>query len=64
MNFDGQDHKDDGNRILGFCRDGLASLGSTTTYKTAGIAELGGSRRSRRFLWVESCVGKTPRAPK
>src|SRR5216684_1303138 len=43
------------------CRDSVAWLGFTTTYKTAGTAKLRGSRTRHRKLWVGLWVGKSPR---
>jgi len=44
----------------GLCRDRVAWLGFTTTYKTAGTAKLRGSRTRHRVLWVGLWVGKSP----
>ena len=47
---------DDETRTRDLCRDRVAWLGFTTTYKTAGTAKLRGSRTRHLVLWV----GKSP----
>ena len=51
---------DDGTRTRDLCRDSVAWLGFTTTYKTAGTAKLRGSRTRHCILWVGLWVGKKP----
>ena len=48
---------DDGTRTRDLCRDRVAWLGFTTTYKTAGTAKLRVSRTRHRTLWVRLWVG-------
>src|SRR5439155_26394234 len=42
----------DSHNLLGRCRDSAASLGFTTTCKTAGTAKLHASRARHCSLWV------------
>src|SRR5713226_10088537 len=60
----GKNGGDDGTRTRDLCRDRVAWLGFTTTYKTAGTAKLRGSHIRRRFLWAGLWVGKSPQTPK
>jgi hypothetical protein len=54
----GKNGGDDETRTRDLCRDSVAWLGFTTTYKTAGTAKLRVSRTRRRTLWVGLWVGK------
>lgn len=50
---------DDETRIRSFCRDRVAVLGFTTTYKYAGTAKVRVSRTRHQMLWVGLWVGKS-----
>jgi hypothetical protein len=62
--FFGRNGGDDESRTRDLCRDRVAWLGFTTTYKTAGTAKLRGSHIRRKFLWAGLWVGKSPQTPK
>jgi hypothetical protein len=47
---------DDGTRTRGLCRDSVAWIGFTTTYKDAGTAKIPVSRTRHRRLWVGNFV--------
>jgi hypothetical protein len=49
---------DDETRTRDLCRDRVAWLGFTKTYKTAGTAKIRGSRTRHRMLWVGLWVGR------
>jgi hypothetical protein len=48
---------DDETRTRDLCRDSLAGIGFTTTYKNAGTAKIPVSRTRLRILWVGLWVG-------
>jgi len=51
---------DDGTRTRGLCRDSLAGIGFTTTYKNAGTAKIPVRRTRHHVLWVGLWVGDLP----
>jgi hypothetical protein len=55
---------DDGTRTRGLCRDSVAWIGLTTTYKNAGTAKIPASRTRHRNLWVGLWVGNLGLATK
>ena len=50
---------DDETRTRDLCRDSVAWIGFTTTYKNAGTAKIPVSRTRHHLLWVGLWVGKS-----
>ncbi len=53
----GMNGGDDGTRTRGLCRDSVAWIGFTTTYKNAGTAKRRASHTRPHELWVGLWVG-------
>src|SRR6185437_8124236 len=54
------DGGDDETRTRDLCRDSLAGIGFTTTYKNAGTAKIPVRRTRHHELWLEICLFLQP----